>query len=60
MTRKDKIKQLLSDKRTFERDQELKEHQNYFILKSKVNRRLFDGLPARSKKLPHVDRRSEQ
>jgi hypothetical protein len=57
MTRKEKIKQLLDDKRSFERDQELKQHQNYFILKSKVNRRLFDGLPHKSKALPHIDRR---
>ena len=58
-TRKQRMQQLLSEKQSFDRDKEIVDMQNRFILKTGINRRLFDGIPTRVKKLSHVDRRSE-
>jgi len=59
-TRKQRMQQLLNEKPSFDRDKEITDMQKRFILKTGISRRLFDGIPTRSKKLPHVDRRSEQ
>lgn len=44
MTRKQRLKELMNQKQSFERDQEIKKIQNEFISKSQVNRRLFDNV----------------
>lgn len=61
MTRKQRIKELLNkEKRTSEEDKKLRGYQNDFILKSKVNPRLFDcnfEKVSKNKKYLGLDRR---
>lgn len=62
MTRKEEIKQLLASKQSYERDQKLRKYCNEFILKSKVNRRLFDWVmskPRKKKNHVAIERRQD-
>ena len=57
MTKKEKIKKLLDEKPSHARSEELKKYQNEFILKSKVNPRLFDTNIYKQRKINFKDRR---
>ena len=57
MTKKEKIRKLLDEKSSHTRSEELKKYQNEFILKSKVNPRLFDTNIYKQRKINFKDRR---
>lgn len=54
-----KIREAMKIRSAFDRDKVLRELVGSFIIKSKVNRRLFDGIydRCRKKKLPFKERR---